>query len=399
MNRSTLNVGLSNLKKWHEKNALRYDLSFQRHTGMWSLPAKSMLVWSILSDSYIQPLIFVKNDEDVLDERGKSMSAYSVLDGAQRTTNLFSFMNDEFRLHGCTMDAEIDGEIYELAGKLFSELPQDLQNAVNAYKFNIQVIANATEEEQTILYANINSGVPLSIIQRAKPELGVDLCSYFAGVVEKPFFSQGLNMTAAQALREEDLCMALQSLMLMSDYDGYKSVSVAECLKFASYLKNNFNKKEQENFLETVDYLGVFDKKAKYLRKNNVCVIVRLAEQMLCEGIEPAGYKAFLNEFFASDNEGYREFSGSGNVKRPNVEARYKILRDECYRYFKLELPEGDENSEAMNDSSSPEAEQPNGGGSGDPENADPVENLDNDEVGEEAGNGEEDQGLHDEGI
>lgn len=49
MNRSTLNVGLSNLKKWkEEKNALRYDLSFQRHTGMWSLPSKSMLIWSIL---------------------------------------------------------------------------------------------------------------------------------------------------------------------------------------------------------------------------------------------------------------------------------------------------------------------------------------------------------------
>ena len=58
MNRSTLNVGLSNLKKWkEEKNALRYDLSFQRHTGMWSLPAKSMLVWSILSDSYIPPVV------------------------------------------------------------------------------------------------------------------------------------------------------------------------------------------------------------------------------------------------------------------------------------------------------------------------------------------------------
>ena len=61
MNRSTLNVGLSNLKKWkEEKNALRYDLSFQRHIGMWSLPAKSMLVWSILSDSYIPPVVFEK---------------------------------------------------------------------------------------------------------------------------------------------------------------------------------------------------------------------------------------------------------------------------------------------------------------------------------------------------
>ena len=157
-----------------------------------------------------------------------------------------------------------------------------------------------------MLFANLNSGVPLSTIQKAKPELGVDLCNYFAGVVEKPFFSQGLNMTAAQALREEDLCMALQSLMLMSDYDDYKSVSVAECLKFASYLKNNFTQQEQENFCETVDYLGVFDKKAKYLRKNNVAVIVALAEQMLYEGIEASDYKNFLNEFFASDNEDYK---------------------------------------------------------------------------------------------
>lgn len=346
MTRSSLNIGLSNLKKWHEeKNTLKYDLSFQRHTGMWSLPAKSMLVWSILSDSYIPPLVFVKGNEDVVDEKGKSMSVYSVLDGAQRTTNLFSFMNDEFRLHGSTPDAEIDNEMYPLAGYLFSELPQDLQNAINAYKFNIQVIANASEEEQTMLFANINSGVPLSTIQKAKPELGVDLCNFFAEIVEKPFFSQGLNMTAAQALREEDLCMALQALMLMSDYDEYKSISVAECLKYASHLRNNFTQQEQENFCETVDYLGVFDKKAKYLRKNNVAVIVTLAEQMLYEGVEASEYKNFLNEFFASDNEDYKEFSGSGNVKRPNVEARYKILREECYRYFKLEDMSDDENS------------------------------------------------------
>ena len=61
--------------------------------------------------------------------------------------------------------------------------------------------------------------------------------------------------------------------------------------------------------------------------------------------VEASDYKNFLNEFFASDNEDYKEFSGSGNVKRPNVEARYEILRDECYKYFKLELPSDDENS------------------------------------------------------
>lgn len=347
MNRSSLNVGLSNLKKWHEeKDALRYDLSFQRHTGMWSVVAKSMLVWSILSDSYIPPLVFLKCEEDVVDEKGKSMSAYSILDGAQRTSNLFSFMNDEYRLHGSTPDVEIDGDVFGLAGYLFSELPQELQNAINSYKFNIQVIANASEDEQTMQYATINSGVPLSTIQRAKPELGVDLCNYFAQLVNKTFFSQGLNMTAAQALREDDLAMALQSLMLISDYDDYKSVSVAECLKFAGYLKENFTQQEQEVFFDVIDFLGDFDTKAKYLRKNNVCVIVALAEQMMLEGIEGADYKEFLDSYFEDTPEEYKEYSSSGNVKRPRVEARYDILRRACYEYFELELPDDDENSE-----------------------------------------------------
>ena len=56
MNRSSLPSSLGTLKKWHEeKNTLRFDLSYQRHAGMWNSIQKSMLVWSILSDSYLNP--------------------------------------------------------------------------------------------------------------------------------------------------------------------------------------------------------------------------------------------------------------------------------------------------------------------------------------------------------
>ena len=61
--------------------------------------------------------------------------------------------------------------------------------------------------------------------------------------------------------------------------------------------------------------MNVFSTKTKYLRKNNVAVIIKLAEQMLLEGIEAEAYKSFLNEFFSTDNEKYKEHSGSGNVK------------------------------------------------------------------------------------
>ena len=90
MNRSSLPVGLSTLKKWKdEKDTLHFDIAYQRHQGMWGLPQKSMLVWSILADSYIPPIVLTKSEEDKVDEKGKSMSVYSVLDGLQRLSNLF----------------------------------------------------------------------------------------------------------------------------------------------------------------------------------------------------------------------------------------------------------------------------------------------------------------------
>lgn len=76
MNRSSLPVGLSTLKKWKdEKDTLHFDIAYQRHQGMWGLPQKSMLVWSILADSYIPPIVLTKSEEDKVDEKGKSISS------------------------------------------------------------------------------------------------------------------------------------------------------------------------------------------------------------------------------------------------------------------------------------------------------------------------------------
>jgi hypothetical protein len=356
MNRSSIPSGLSTLRKWHdEKGTLNFDLKFQRRAGVWNNIQKSMLVHSLLTDSYVPPVIFVKNDEDIIDDKGKPMTSYSVLDGLQRLSNLFSFMNNEYQLHGATPVAEIDGDSYEIAGLYFEELPQELQNLINAYKFTIQVIANATEDELTRLYMNINSGVALSPLQQAKPRLGNQLCEYFAGVLGNPFFTQGISLTVNQALREEDLAIALQALILLSDDDyDWKSLSVNECLRFASYLHDYFDTRLMQEFTETIEYLNVFDTKTKYLRKNNASIIIKLAEEMLLIEIEPEAYKAFLDEFFANLDERYKEHSGVGNVKKVNVYARYEIMRTACYKYFRLSPVKNSDANDAAASSDEP---------------------------------------------
>lgn len=365
MEKNSLNTGLAQLKKWHEeRNTLRFSLVYQRKAGQWSPVVRSLLIWSVLTGSYVPPLVFLKEEEDLIDEKGKPMSVYSVLDGLQRLSNCFSFMNDEWRIHGSCPDVDIDGETYELSGKLFSELPQELQNLINSYKFSIAAISHATEDEATMLYANINAGKELSVIAKAKPKLGVVLCEYVESVREKSFIAQGLHLSTSQALKEEDIACILQSLMLITEeYDEYKSLSVAECFKFAEWLHNNVTERMKTDFAEIIDYLSVYTAKTKYLRKNNVSCIVKLAEQMMLEGISAKDYKSFLDGFFSSENEEYKEFSGVGNVKRPNVEGRYGVLMRECYQHFNLELPSSAENDEVNSDTVSPEGTDASGAG------------------------------------
>lgn len=103
MNRSNLPLGLCKLKKYWDspERTLRCDLPFQRHSGVWSPITKSNLIWSMLADSYIPPIVLLKDRT----EDGKGF-IYEIEDGQQRLTNLFSFMDGEWVLHGSTPEVE-----------------------------------------------------------------------------------------------------------------------------------------------------------------------------------------------------------------------------------------------------------------------------------------------------
>ena len=111
MNRSSLPVSVNTMKKWYESDdkVLQCTLPFQRHSGMWSPILKSNLVWSMLADSYIPPIVLLK-DKRGEDSKGKDIFGYQVLEGQQRLiTTLFPFLNDELELHGATEPVEVDG--------------------------------------------------------------------------------------------------------------------------------------------------------------------------------------------------------------------------------------------------------------------------------------------------
>lgn len=91
----------------------------------WTLDQKRALVLTVLRDQKLNSItvVQVKDRSDNFTDKYK----FKVIDGKQRLTTLFAFMNDEFTI-------EVDGVEY-----MFSELPIDCQKQIRFYNLTWDV--------------------------------------------------------------------------------------------------------------------------------------------------------------------------------------------------------------------------------------------------------------------
>lgn len=348
MNRSSLPVSVNTMKKWYESDdkVLQCTLPFQRHSGMWSPILKSNLVWSMLADSYIPPIVLLK-DKRGQDSKGKDIFGYQVLEGQQRLiTTLFPFLNDEWTLHGSVEPVEVDGFTYDIAGRKFSELEEELQDIIKNYRFTVQAIENYTMEEAEKLYFNINSGVALSAMQKGKAKLGTELIEFLNTLLAGSFFTQGINITEKQALKEDDLLMLMQGMALLDMKNtgrDFKTISASAMLGYAESIRGSYSEDAQQTLMEIVDYLDkAFPTKNKFLRKNNTPIVIVMASIALEQNVEAEAFRAFVNDFANSLYPDYEEASGSGNVKITNVKQRLRVMFIAMCDYFRWNIDDVD---------------------------------------------------------
>ena len=253
-------------------------------------------------------------------------------------TSLFEFLDDKWALHGATEPIEFDGFTYEIAGKKFSELEPELQDAIKGYRFSIQALENYTYPEVEKLFFNINSGVALSTIQKSKAKLGNENMEFFNGLLSGNFFTQAINITEAQAKREDNLLLLLQLMLLLDNrHEGreYKNISAAACLPCAESIRNTYNADKKAMLSDLVEYLDeAFTSKIKFLRKNNTPIVCTCAKIALEQGVDPKDFKAFICDFSNGVYMHYEEASGSGNIKAPKVQMRLRVMFLAMCQYF-----------------------------------------------------------------
>jgi uncharacterized protein with ParB-like and HNH nuclease domain len=128
------------------------DKNLQREF-VWTLEQKRELIWSVLIGRHIPHFALINS----IDKKNEKEDLWLVIDGKQRLSTIFDFVNDKFSLL-------IDDKEY-----LCSELPLDYQQTINHFYFRYYVVNEPwddriTDEQKIAWFKFINfSGTPQDI--------------------------------------------------------------------------------------------------------------------------------------------------------------------------------------------------------------------------------------------
>ena len=136
-----------------EKKTLILQAKYQRNP-IWSSGQKCFLIDSIISGCPI-PQVYINIK---IEGKGRNkQTKYEVVDGQQRLRAILEFMNDEWELIETTAKSYPVSKLYKPhIGKIYSKLPEDIQDAIWNYPLAVQELRGWEEKDIRGLFRRLN---------------------------------------------------------------------------------------------------------------------------------------------------------------------------------------------------------------------------------------------------
>lgn len=309
----------------HKKGNISFSHKLQRPIGQWNPKMKSLLIHSLLSGFPVNPIYTVEDGGIIY-----------TLDGSQRTSTCIGYVNNEFSLSkdtpNVTLQITENGESiskeYEIAGKKFKKLDEEVQSTLLACSLEFCTLSDYTDNEVKEMFRRQNAGKPLN----GKLLRVVNESDEFSDVVHSlathPFMNKLVTKTQRKNGTDKDLI--IQTLMLIctnhendftsfrnKDIDIFVQDHVDESIEKAIILKEAMDKFDE-----------AFDEELK--------VPITSIPMVLYSGYRiTKDKKAFsrlidlINEFLVGydANEEYKQFTTSGTSGKENVRGRFDYWR------------------------------------------------------------------------
>lgn len=330
-----------------ENGNIVFNHPMQRKPGQWDLEQQSLLIHSILAGFAIPQTYALQMFEGDFD-------SFSILDGKQRFTVIYDYMEDGFKLSEDTPTVNIqtrmavtdeDGkrkskvivDEYEVAGKYYSELDPKLQDKLKDKVMSVIILVDCSDEEIEDQFYRLNNGTALTKDQKTRVLLGDELSAFIDRVEESEFFSEKTcksYFTSLQRKRGEVQTCILQTLMLVMDYE-FKNFNNDTTMEFAEWFCANHKNSDLEYCEELFDKLNMAvmacDMPNKLMKKTNIPVFAYHVQTIDELGITLEKYGEWIQEFMNSYTPEceYASYCGQGATSRVKVMARLEYVEKE----------------------------------------------------------------------
>jgi hypothetical protein len=311
-------------KCFEKREKFRFDLSIQRNQ-VWKSDKKSLFIHSMLLGYPLASIYTMSQESD---------NYYWVLDGKQRLTTFFDFIENKFTLDGNDLGF-VNGE--DVTGKQFADLSNDLKNELLATKVSVINFKNLSVDQRDQLFFRLNNGESLSKMEQTRALSG-KFMNEVVNTLETDLFKEKLRMNEKSRQRFKDVEVVIQTLLLLeneneSDFKGLGSLAIREYVQN----KKSFDENGEvfSRLYKVLGYLEVatqdIDKKhLKIFKKSNVPVIVSVAEKFKDRNMKASLFGeslvTFFIEFGPNEDGEYLLLLKAGSSKKENVLRRSEIL-------------------------------------------------------------------------
>ena len=336
------NRDIRKLYNWNKKGIFNFDYVLQRDGKQWTTNQKNALIDTILN-GYAIPAIWILEDKDNVIE---AVEVKTVVDGKQRLTTIFSFMNDEWKLAKSFEPVFHKNKYYDIAGKKFSELAPEMQELIEEYEISVMSLTGYDEEQIEEQFMRLNSGTPFKSTQKIRVVLGTQIAPKIDELILAYPFWDRCTPSVANSKTDAKLGIALECLMLLTDFEC-KNYGSPEIQRFAEYFRENYNEAavdELAMLLEKLDeYYPTDEECVPLLKKLHIPALVMCMKMFLkiqsgeVKFNEVANFKftgedfeAFLYHWATKMYQGEYTSKGcrEGTTKKDKVKARVEIICD-----------------------------------------------------------------------
>lgn len=260
-------LSIASIIKKIDKHTIRFDHPLQRESEQWTPSMKGNLISDILQGNPIPSLVFA---EQVVN----GIAIIWDLDGKQRCTNAYSFSKDGYKItknirrwlieyqapvvddNGNTVFDDENFPVYEkrefdIRGKKFSELPEELQDRFNDYNFEIVQYLNCSGEDIAYHIARYNEGKPMTASQKGITRLGEEYAGMVKSISNMPFFKDMGGYKVSEFKNGTINRVVVESVMATNFIEDWKKKQEDMC----EYIKDNATSTDFDNFEDMVNRL------------------------------------------------------------------------------------------------------------------------------------------------